>query len=601
MPLRRRAWFVLAAIAAAAAFWYPALRHWSATGFGDWQQFLHQWEAARIAMVRYGEVPLWNPYHCGGTLLFGDPQAQGFSPLFFLFMPFGSAAGLKLFMIAHSAAGFGGMYVFARKHVNLDALSAACASFLWAGSGFFAWHGSGGHPAFMPFYFAPLILLAWRAAQVEWKNTVWVAALMALVIFEGGVYPFPYFVLLLAFDTLVITRSRVQFWQTLKTGTLAVVLTTLLAGFRLAGILTTIRDYPRFTHGSDSLRIIEVVEMLILPTLEHPRLGSHEYVWAEYGSYIGVLGFALCMLGLVVSLRRHRWVVAGSLVFLGFVLGHVSIWHPWPLVHRLPIYSSLRVPSRFMVLFLFFFALLGGLGLQSIRRKITELRRPTQRALALVPAALVALIIVQVMHGHRYVLDRWRGTEMAGPEEETEYHITPLGDYGDHASFPIRNVSTRGCYTGVTAYVAASGLWEGREPQVRVAGGELLGYRRTSQTMTARVRLEEEAESVVIFNQTWAPGWITNLGTVRRGSSGLIEVRELDAGEQRVVVRYLPKEAAWGAWVSLGGLLLSALLLFVARRRRRRREKPTKRDVPVVSGPPGEHQSNEKDSTAGLL
>lgn len=568
MPLRRRAWFVLAAIAAAMAFWYPALRHWSKTGFGDWQQFLHQWEAARIAMLRYGEVPLWNPYHCGGTILFGDPQAQGFSPLFFLFMPFGSAAGLKLFMIAHSAAGFGGMYVFARKHVNLDALSAAGASFLWAGSGFFAWHGSGGHPAFMPFYFAPLVLLLWRAAQVRWKNTVWLGGLMALVIFEGGVYPFPYFVLLLAFDTLVMTRTRAAWWQVIKTGLLAVLLTTLLAGFRLAGILMTMRDYPRFTHGSDSLRVFEVLEMLTMPVLEHPRLGSHEYVWAEYGSYIGILGFALCALGFVVSLRRHRWVTIGTLVFLGFVLGHASAWHPWPLVHQLPIYSSLRVPSRFMVLFLFFFALLGGLGLQAIRQKITEMRRPSQRVLTLVPALLFALIIVQVMHGHRHVLDRWRGSVLAGPEETTEYYITALGEYGDHASFPVRNVSTRGCYTGVTAYVAATGLWEGREPQVRIDGGRLRGYRRTSQMMIGRVELDAE-EAIVMFNQTWSPGWTTNVGTVRRGSSGLIEVRGLDVGEHRIVVRYQPREAVWGAWVSLVGLILSGLLLLGRRRKRR--------------------------------
>ena len=78
---RRRA-FGLGALStiAMAIYWAAAFEHAHATGYGDWQWFHHMWEAGRTAIVRWGEPPLFDPHHCGGVPLWGNPQAQVYSP-----------------------------------------------------------------------------------------------------------------------------------------------------------------------------------------------------------------------------------------------------------------------------------------------------------------------------------------------------------------------------------------------------------------------------------------------------------------------------------------------------------------------------------------
>ena len=106
--LARRLALPVVSTLAAAALWAPMLAHPRATGFGDWQFFHHMWEAGYVGVWRYGEWPLWDPYHCGGVTLFGNPQSQLLSPFFALALVTDTTIALKLFVLAHAAAGLGG-------------------------------------------------------------------------------------------------------------------------------------------------------------------------------------------------------------------------------------------------------------------------------------------------------------------------------------------------------------------------------------------------------------------------------------------------------------------------------------------------------------
>ena len=77
LPSRPALAIALGSLAAACALWSPAFFQLQATGFGDWQFFHHMWEAGYVALTRYGEWPLWDPYHCGGITIFGNPQSHG--------------------------------------------------------------------------------------------------------------------------------------------------------------------------------------------------------------------------------------------------------------------------------------------------------------------------------------------------------------------------------------------------------------------------------------------------------------------------------------------------------------------------------------------
>jgi len=69
------------ALLLAALQWFPAFRDPAATGFGDWQMIHHNWEAAYVALARFGEWPLWDPFHCGGVSILGNPDVPQFDQI----------------------------------------------------------------------------------------------------------------------------------------------------------------------------------------------------------------------------------------------------------------------------------------------------------------------------------------------------------------------------------------------------------------------------------------------------------------------------------------------------------------------------------------
>jgi hypothetical protein len=357
----------------------PAFRSLDATGLWDWHYFHHMWEAGVVALSRFGEWPLWDPFHCGGVTIFGNPQNQLLAPLYFLSFLIGPTLATKLWVVLHAAAGFSGMILFARREGRLEWPGALLAAVAWGASGFFAWHGARGHSALLPFYYAPWLLLAWRGAARDPRWTAGVAALLGLVLLEGGGYPFAFFLLLLGFDALVRLASGPGRGRILVAGLVAAPLTLLLGAVRLLPVVDQMLGRPRTQHFADALSASEVLGMLTVR--EHGLLhAGHRYLWTEYGSYVGWGVVALALLGAGVARRRGRiqWVL-GLVAFLGFTVGHYGPWSPWELLQRLPLYESLRVPSRFAVLFTFYLALLAGLGLDALGRALAVL--PARRRL----------------------------------------------------------------------------------------------------------------------------------------------------------------------------------------------------------------------------
>jgi hypothetical protein len=146
------------------ANWFPLFRKLDATGISDWVYFQHMWEAARVALIRYGEPLLWNPFQCGGVTMWGNPQNQTYAPWFLLSLPLGTTLGLKLFVWSHALVGLVGMYVLGRREYGLTAAPAGLAAVAWSCSGAVAWDGRDGHATFFGFLLTPWILLAWRRA-----------------------------------------------------------------------------------------------------------------------------------------------------------------------------------------------------------------------------------------------------------------------------------------------------------------------------------------------------------------------------------------------------------------------------------------------------
>jgi hypothetical protein len=227
------------------------------------------------------------------------------------------------------------------------------------------------------------------------------------------------------------------------------------------------------------------------------------------------------------------------------------------------------VPSRFVVFFLFYGGLMAGLALDRIRGwlRTVRLRRTFGAMRRVVPLVVVLLVTADVFAGTRWIVDRWKSPPLVGIETSGRFHLLSPNDYGAiYASLPQRERGTAGCYEAFPWPVARA-LWVGDVAQVRVeeGRGRVRDWGRTSNTAFAELELEEPAR--LVFNQTYAPGWTSTIGTPKGDRFGRLSV-EVPATARRIEVRYQPEELLLAIALSLAGVLLALLVALGLRRER---------------------------------
>src|SRR5580692_3858084 len=109
-PLR----MALFASLAMAAAWTLLSTAGSLNEFRDAHVLSHYEVAAREAVTRWHQAPLWDPYYCGGMYMLGTPQARYVSPTFLLTLVFGVTRGEALTAFAMLIVGLEGTYRYTR-------------------------------------------------------------------------------------------------------------------------------------------------------------------------------------------------------------------------------------------------------------------------------------------------------------------------------------------------------------------------------------------------------------------------------------------------------------------------------------------------------
>ncbi len=574
--LRRGLAIFALALVMGAILWGPAFYRSDKSGWGDWQQMHHWAELGVVSMLRFGEFPLWDPNHCGGVPHWGQPQAQNFSPIWMLFhLPFGTQLGHKLWILFHHLIGFAGLYLLGRKRERLSRAGAALAATIWTTSGFMAWHFAGGHATFLAFEWYPLLLLAWRKADEDLRFNVAVAAIMTELLLEGAHYAFPYAAVFLGFDSAarLVRGRKSEILRMLRTGVTSALLTLLLGAVRWVPILLAMSRYPRPIEDTDTLGLADLITMWT--AREHDwTWPPHPWVWAEYGTYVGWAVLALALVGAVLALRERRGLlVAGALFFIAFTVGYHGPYWPSSILHDLPFFSNLHVPSRWQVLATFYMSLLAGIVLSRLETRLARARfgRDAEWARATLPWLVVLAIAADLFAVALPITNRWDGAPVGIMAPEPPHIIVTHRYFEEYANYPSRDVSTLECYDAVP-WPRGEGLWTGEVPQVRFAeedgttartSDRLLSYARTNHTVTIDVELA--SPGVAIVNQNWEQQWRVSSGEMAP-STGRLAVR-LPAGRHRVVFTFEPDDLPYSVIASLLGVLLSIALLYYARPR----------------------------------
>jgi len=533
--------------------------------FRDAHVLAHYEVAAREAVLRWHQMPLWDPYYCGGMYLLGTPQARFVSPTFLLSLLFGERRAEAITVFAMMVVGLEGAFRYARSR-GATGFGAMLAAPLFALSGIFAVSPGLGWIGFFSFQLLPWIALGVRRALARELAGVLVAAgAMAWCIGMGGTYPAPIAAVWCAFEVVEFLAKRARRGRGARVGiglalvAAAALLAAGLAAARLWPIADTLADAPRVIGGTAGNSLGKELGMLFLGPQDKTENGSF---------YLGALAAPAVLAGL---LRRRSLPVVIAGAFCMWLAAGYDL-HPslFSLLRELPIYSSLRYPERFLVPFALAVAVLAARGIGwaeavvRARRRRAKGRPPRVRQVVLAIAAFTLVVNVgpMVRQHAMHAADRPLGTP---PDEDDSrpFHQSRGNRWGLAYYEPMQRGSLS-CWEAypVPQSPALRGDLQNEEWLDDAGAGTLVERAWSPDRIDLDVDLARPA--TVLVNQNWHSGWRASVGEVD-SHNGLLAVA-MPAGKNALTLSFAPKSATGGVRTSLVALLAFALLAWRARR-----------------------------------
>ncbi len=558
----------------AVLFTAPVYDNQDMWGQKDWDQFV-MWNAVPHRTIReFGQFPLWNPYVNGGNVMLAHPQSAFLSPFFIFVLMFGPYLGLKIQITVHVFLGLWGMYLLA-KHYGLRDMSAHLAAYIFMFAAVFPLHLTEGHTEWLCMAFMPWLFLCFLKGAIDIRYVLGGIVFLSLILLNGSVDVFNIFnVFLMLFAVLAGLQSRS--WKYVRSLGLIFAGTFLLCAVKLFPMLEFIGQNPREKEEAGGLTLKILYHMLLDPNqetldmmnwLEGYRMGL-TYEWHEYGAYVGVIPLLLCLAGSVVYFRRHWPLIVAGMVSLVIAMGNGTLLNIWALLHRLPVYDSLTVPSRYIACFVFFLALIAAMTFQGVADRCRQRPGGTGR---LMRAGVIAAFLFIPYHL----------IEMNSGIFWNAFRVDPI-ELPRHDLFAQRYRETRFYEEYLTnssiypVFLSNSGLIEGYEVMhiprgdVKVFGEP--GYRGehyfdfpsgerelilfSPNKLMFDIKLDRS--NLLILNQNYDRGWRAAADGERLAVShtdGLISV-VLPPGQYRLEIYYLPQAFLVGLSVSIVSLLL---------------------------------------------
>lgn len=341
-------------------------------------------------ILNFKQMPLWDPFECGGKPLLADPQSLFLSPAFLINLVFGTIIGIKIKIFAYLMVGLHGMFRLS-KHLKMKGAAAYLPSFVYMLSSVYPLHITDGMLWILPMAYVPWTILFYLKAK-DIRYVILAAIPLSLMLLEAAVYLFMQTIVFMALYSAV---SDLQEKRIRKTKiTMAIVLITLmlcaikiLPAIDFIGVYPhELKDYSGFSVNTLVHAMLDRDQMLLSDRYLSSRTGllsGISWSWSENGMYIGFIPATLYILGLFTLKREHRPLAITSLIFLWLSLGHrapLSLYGP---LRVLPLFRSLRIATRYRFLFLFALSLVAGLTVQKITDKEKIVGKTFRRAYAL--------------------------------------------------------------------------------------------------------------------------------------------------------------------------------------------------------------------------
>ncbi|HUO05305.1 MAG TPA: hypothetical protein VMU16_08925 [Candidatus Binataceae bacterium] len=550
---REAVWAALGSLGFAIIFGQPILRHLAdgnAPTFpwpNDWDFNLRLLWTPYYTIAHFHQFPHWDPY-CGLPML-GNPQSAFLTPLLIPTLLFGPVIGLRLGVIAHIAIGFGGAYLLARV-LGISKLGAIACAGAFSGSSWFYLRIEAGQTVFLPFAYAPWAM-AMLCMAIDRRHTGYAAIAgfaLALMVGEGGIYAAPQTAAMLALFALTLAISRRSIIPLL----MAVITGGFAFGIAAIKILPSNALVGSLAYKSPSgefLSFGEIAAALLLT-------GFYK---TESAAHIGVIFGIFALLGLIFQFRRTVPFAILSVALLAMAFGDFGAYSPWAVIHRLPIFAAMRLPSRWLIPFTLIAGVIAGFGVDALR----NIARPWGTGIA---TSLIGLALIVSWSGDVSALQHVvEGSEVPIPWSAS-FRRMSNSNYRDRMLMAEQaNLGVVSCYDVIAP--PAENMRASDGPGYR--GEQFLlgpGTITLDQWSPNRLDFTVDAPSpaTMVINENFAPGWSIAQGQGEvKSQDGLLAV-SIPAGRQAMQLIYRSPKFGLGALITLASI--GAMILLFDRR-----------------------------------
>lgn len=357
---------VIGTIAWVGAALFPASDAW---GREDWDYFAQHYAACRISILDYQQFPWWNPWNCGGMPLAANPQIGVYSPTMALCLLFDVWTGLRVSLWGHLFLAGVGAHALLWRTFRSPAASAV-AGVVYSLNGAAIFHAAAGHLGIQSAAYLPwvILFLAKCRGDARWGLAAGVALAAAVHVSLHYVTVLSVLIVSVLGLGWAAAGERIESRRILAGLVLGAAAVLAICGQRILLAGQLVAENPR--TPADIFRVAIQPATLARSLASwgqrmEDRLPHSTLDWHECGAYAGALTVVLFAASLFAG---WRWWHSLFFFCLAFWIGNQRWYHPSGWLESLPVFSMMRVPTRWRAPAMLGLAMGAGQAIRSLDR-----------------------------------------------------------------------------------------------------------------------------------------------------------------------------------------------------------------------------------------
>lgn len=553
----------------------------------DWKLHLSWAGSARNTLLHFWQLPMWDPYRCGGVPVIGNPESNIFSPFIFFLLPFGPFFGYLIFFIVNLFIGYIGFYTLG-KYYKISTLGSMLAGIVYMLSGLYILPFLVGminfitlsHLPFVIYFFERYVDSNNRADGVK-------ASFIASLMFLSGFHYIPIVIMYMLAST-IIHCLQVRKIQDIYKFVLVVVLFCAFSAIKLIPSIAVIWFNSPMNYGhriSTGYSITSLVHSLLSRNQTSSMISNihseniniltgTSYDIDENGMYIGLLLFILFVYGFVKKKTNLRRLVYVGGIFLLISFGSNIQPSLFNLIASIPILSAMRVATRYRYIFMVPVALLIGYGFDEFLKLIQPIFKHNSLLFAWIPKIFILCIAVDLLYVNmntKNILPIQNAFKIITPNLDTTFYNRCDKSQSEYEK-SMNNQGNISCISNVIftsyAHCVDDKSYKG---EVYSLDGNMTASIIYFSPNIFRIYVTARQDDILIVNQNYGRGWkaTSNEKSIPVLRTNNLLSTKLSKGNYVVTFSYVARIFIISAFVSIISSLGAVAYLWIHRKDQR--------------------------------